>query len=197
MSDDSRLFLVLSILIQWVSIKLLGCGFSCAESIRWLLTSQVPCPILPLAFGVIVYGTRHDVVERRFDSSRRPLFLTLRVDEMRMRLKARRGEKIGAKDGRLVIYLESIKEKCKVFADSGILVMDKDDLVLPVIETSDYEKISWVKSFTLTVGHTKANIRFQMIPANIPTSQFPRRQSSYPRRYRSVRRGSISRGTDA
>ena len=61
---------------------------------------------------------------------------------MRMRLKARRGEKIGAKDGRLVIYLESIKEKCKVFADSGILVMDKDDLVLPVIETSDYEKIS-------------------------------------------------------
>lgn len=63
---------------------------------------------------------------------------------MRMRLKARRGEKHKTITGSIVTFLEvtsTDKKMCKVLTDIGVVVIAKADLVLPVIETQDYEKI--------------------------------------------------------
>lgn len=63
---------------------------------------------------------------------------------MRMRLKPKRGEKHKTTSGCDITYLETYaadKTMCKVLSDGFVAVIPKTDIVLPIIETQDYEKI--------------------------------------------------------
>lgn len=62
-----------------------------------------------------------------------------------MRLKPRRGEKHKTITGETVTFLEvsgNVPEFCRVLNDKGFMItIKKDTLLLPIIDTKDYEKI--------------------------------------------------------
>lgn len=63
---------------------------------------------------------------------------------MRMRLRAKRGEKLESLKHGLVTFLETLesdKNKCKVIAFNRLVIIQKEDLPLNVIDTKYYEKI--------------------------------------------------------
>lgn len=67
-----------------------------------------------------------------------------RLPTMRMRKKGIRGQTIGRRSGDAVIFLEDMTDPslCKVLlSGETITVIAKADLLLPVIDTKEYEKL--------------------------------------------------------
>ena len=63
---------------------------------------------------------------------------------MRMRLRPLRGQTYETRDGNKVIFLEKQKDgMARIVGESSFTsVIKMDDLVLPIIDTKDYEKIA-------------------------------------------------------